>query len=277
MSGPFDNGDVCLLLAPVEATSSLVRGSLFGPEAVARELEGLELFDPELGSGGERPLTIYQSILKESDRRLPGALEVLEREARAQNEAGRFVLLLGGEHTVSIAPLRAIRTRFERLGVVQLDAHGDLRESYDGRKDSHACVMRRAVDDLDVDLVGVGIRSICPEEVDFIAANPSVRHINGRQAATSPAYFTDALASLPEHVYLTIDMDAFDPTVAPGVGTPEPGGINWHQATDVIDILAKHKTIVGADVVELAPPVERDRTVRLAARVALRVLLSSQR
>lgn len=263
----------CVLVAPVEATSSFLRGSLRGPEAVESELRGLEHFDAELGDVCGHFPTIHSVVLPAENRRIPDALGAIEAETARQLEEGRFVLMLGGEHTVSLGPLRALQGRVPEFGIVQLDAHGDLRESYEGRRISHACVMRRAVEELGVALLGLGIRSICQEEAEFIEGNSRISHLNGRQATDAPERFGELLDTLPEHVYLTIDMDVFDPTVAPGVGTPEAGGLDWHHVSAFIDLIAQRKKIVGADIVELAPTVERERTVRLAARVALRVLL----
>ncbi len=265
--------DACILVAPVEATSSFLRGSVRGPEEISRELDLIEAFDPELGPARSISRTKY--ILPEVDRDLPGALDALAREADRWLRREVFVLTLGGEHTITFGPLAAVVERYGEVGLIQLDAHGDLRDCYEGRSVSHACVMRRVVSEHHVPLLGLGIRSVCEEEAVFLARHSTVTHLSSRVVISNREAVIDAIEQLPAEVYLSIDMDVFDPSVAPGVGTPEAGGLRWYDVADVIDIVASRRRIVAADVVELVPAVERDRTVRLAARVALRVLQRS--
>lgn len=270
MSGAANVG---VIVAPVEVTSSFLRGSFHGPREVAAELRRLEPFDPEVGFGPGLA-DIPQRVIGERGFLLTEALAELEAITGRWLDQGRFVLTLGGEHTVSLGPLRAVVARHGQVGVVQLDAHGDLRDTFEERIMSHACVMRRAVDDLGVSLLGLGIRSICPEEAAFVSSRPEVTHFGTRQLDDDQALI-GAIEALPSRVYLTVDIDSFDPTVAPGVGTPEPGGLTWGQTARVIDMICARRRLVAADVVELAPTIERPRTVRLAVRVALRVLLRS--
>jgi agmatinase len=263
-----------LLLAPVEDTSSFLRGSALGPEAVALELEQLETFDPDVGCALPAETIANQVCLSPADRHLPGAIEVLADQARSLMAQGFFLLTLGGEHTITLGPLEAAVERWPEVGVIQLDAHGDLRQSYEGRPWSHACAMRRAVEAFQLPLLGVGIRSVCPEEVELVGQRPRLCHLSPRQLRSNlKATLLQALESMPRQVYLSIDMDVFDPAVAPGVGTPEAGGLDWEQVVQVIDIVTAHREVVAADLVELAPPVESARTVRLAARLAIRLLL----
>ena len=272
---PTDGWRPVLLVAPFEQTSSFMSGSAEGPEAVAEELRRVELFDPDVRQGfgrGEHLETFHVPV---ASRSLSDVLRDLEQLAGRSMSEGRFVLMLGGEHTVTLGPLRAAIARWGSVGVVQLDAHGDLRDSYEGRKTSHACAMRRALD-LGVSLLGLGIRSTCQEEVDLAAWSPRIVHRTPRQLRDASCKLGSALDHLPECVYLTVDMDVFDPAVAPGVGTPEAGGLDWHQVTSLVDEVAMRRRIVAADVIELAPRVERERTVRLAARVAVRALLRSR-
>lgn len=272
-STPFVS--LCLLEAPVEATSSFQRGSVLGPPAVADELERIDRFDADVGRGLTDSTRLHRATLSASERSFDCALPALESQARLWSDRDAFVLTLGGEHTVTLGPLRAAASRWGRLGLVQLDAHGDLRDTYEGESVSHACVMRRAIDELDVRLLGIGIRSLCEEEAELAASNPGIDHVHPRHIDDGLSPIVDLVEALPPLVYLTIDMDVFDPAVAPGVGTPEPGGLSWFQVSELIDLIASRRRIIGADLVELAPTIERDRTVRLAARVALRVLLRS--
>jgi len=246
-----------------------------GAAAVAAELGELEPFDSEVGRGIHPSLERHHVCIAEVDCSYPRAVDALEREARHWSDRGAFVFTLGGEHTVSLGPLKAAARRWGELGIVQLDAHGDLRDEYEGLSMSHACVMRRAVSEIDCHLLGIGIRSLCPEEASLVASSSRITHLRPRALQSSLEPVRAALEGLPRDVYLTIDMDAYDPTAAPGVGTPEPGGLEWYQVADIIDLVAATHRIIGADLVELAPTIERARTVRLAARTAIRVLLRS--
>jgi agmatinase len=272
---PARFAQACLLMAPIEDSSSFLWGSGAGPEAVADELARIDHFDADLGRGLAASFPIHRAGVRRRHHDLPGALRELTEETAAWLERDAFVLTLGGEHTVTLGPLEAVVGRYGPVGLVQLDAHGDLRGSYEGDRYSHACAMRHAVEDLGVRLVGLGVRSMCQEEAELASSRDDIAHLWPRQIVADPGAVARALDALPPLVYLTIDMDVFDPTVCPGVGTPEAGGLRWEHVAAIVDSVAATRRIVGADVVELAPSVERDRSVRLAARVALRVLLQS--
>jgi agmatinase len=166
-------------------------------------------------------------------------------------EQGAVPLLLGGEHTVTLGAVQAFRAAERPFGVVQFDAHADLRDTYEGTPYSHACVMRR-VAELGVPIVQVGVRSCSPAERAFrdVAGLPHLDaaeiHANGVRDLPIPESF-------PADVYVTFDIDAFDASLMPATGTPEPGGLFWHQAVPMLRSLARRRRIVGADVVELAP------------------------
>ncbi len=270
----YNGREIALVLAPSEESSSFLRGSFLGPAALAAELRDIEPFDPDVGLGLGSRLHFHVEELSEDARELPAALEALERLAGEALSHGRFPLTLGAEHTITLGPLRAALARFGQVGLVQLDAHGDLRDCFEGRLVGHACVMRRALD-LGVPVLGLGIRSKCQEEAELVAGTAPVRNLSPREIRRSWDEVGRAIESLPAKVYLTLDMDVFDPTVAPGVGTPEAGGLTWPEVARLIDEVASRREIVAADLVELAPSVERDRTLRVAARALVRVLLRS--
>jgi agmatinase len=262
-----------LIIAPVEATSSFLRGSLLGPDAVVAELGAIELSDPDVGMT-EPALGPVSEVRVPSGQSLAESVRLVEEEAERQLDLGRFPFTLGGEHTVTLGPLAAVARRWPGVGVVQLDAHADLRDEYEGERLSHACVMRRAVSDLGLTVLGLGIRSMSAEEGAFVAVERRVSHLGPREIRVEGA-LEAALRALPERIYLTVDMDVFDPAAAPGVGTPEAGGLTWPEVSAVIDRVAAARSVVAADLVEFAPTVERPRTARLAARVVVRVLLRS--
>jgi agmatinase len=175
-----------------------------------------------------------------------------------------FPLSLGGEHTVSLGPIRAARARGE-LGVIQLDAHADLRDSYEGNPLSHACVMRRVLD-LGCATLGVGVRSMSEGEARFIRER-GLDVVGARQVIAGNEWWA-LLDKLPERIYLSVDVDFFDPVDVPATGTPEPGGPSWEQAVAFLAHLFSKKDVVAADIVELMPCKDDDASVRLAARLA---------
>lgn len=255
-----------IISLPYETTTSFLRGTKWGPDAILNELQIMDDFDFALA---KEPLRgIKRKIVRAHDDLLlsPEIQTSIARRATLDILAqGGFPLSLGGEHTVSLGPIRAALEGGE-LGVVQIDAHADLRDSYEGSRYSHACVMRRALD-LGCKIMGVGIRTMCAEEAAVVAKNPKVLQVDGRRAARSKTWY-ELLDQMPERIYLTIDMDGFDPQEVPGVGTPEPGGPNWYNVTDFIYHLMKTKTVVAADIVELMPTVPFRASTRLAARLS---------
>ncbi len=254
-----------IISLPYETTTSFLRGTRWGPDAILNELQIMDDFDFLLG---KEPLrNIKRKIIRAHDEHLVRPEVQIDIARRATLDIlaqGGFPLSLGGEHTVSLGPIRACLERGE-LGVVQIDAHADLRNSYEGSRYSHACVMRRARD-LGCKVMGVGIRTMCAEEAAVVARDPNVFQVDGRRAAQSRDWYA-LLDKMPQRVYLTIDMDGFDPQEVPSVGTPEPGGPTWYHVIDFIFHLMKTKTVVGADIVELMPTVPFRASTRLAARL----------
>lgn len=234
---------------PWEATVSYGGGTAAGPEAILAASQQLELFDGEACPGA-------QGIFTHSPVDCAGpAEEVLKRVAAATHLAldlNAVPVLLGGEHSLTYGPLLALRERFGRFGVIQFDAHADLRDSYEGSRWSHACVMRRAVADLDLPLVQIGNRLLCLEERE-------ARERYGVTAWDAPHLYhhgpPDILmpADFPKQVFVTFDVDGLDPSVIPDTGTPVPGGLGWYQALDLAGRALAGRRLLGFDVVELAP------------------------
>lgn len=234
---------------PYEATVSYGGGTAAGPEAILAASDQLELFDGE-SCPGERGIFTHPPV----DCSGP-AERVLERVAAATRRAldlNGLPVLLGGEHSLTYGPLAALRERCGRFGVVQFDAHADLRDSYEGSPWSHACVMRRAVADLDLPLVQIGNRLLCLEEKEarqryaVTAWDAPFLCRHGLPEALMPVDF-------PEQVFLTFDVDGLDPSVIPDTGTPVPGGLGWYQALDLAARALAGRRLLGFDVVELAP------------------------
>ncbi len=247
---------------PLEETVSYGGGTRGGPEAIIEASKQVELFDRVLG--GEPALDYGIHTLPALDA--AGDIEeVLARVQAAVAEivaAGKLPVVLGGEHTVTIGPVRAIAAAraggAAPLAVVQIDAHADLREGFHGSPYSHACVMRRLVEETGCELYQVGIRSLSAEEDAFIREHPStIRTFFAEDihADVAGAWLGELAGRLEgRRVYLTIDVDGLDPSVVPATGTPEPGGLSWRQALALLDtVTGAAGSMVGIDCVELAP------------------------
>ncbi|RMF75883.1 MAG: agmatinase, partial [Planctomycetota bacterium] len=227
-----------VLPIPYDATTSYATGTREGPRAIIAASQQVELYDADLRRESHR-CGIATLAPIEPDARGPAEMnERIFRAARRVVRDGKFLLALGGEHSVTSALVRAALTRHKRLSVLQIDAHADLRDSYQGSPYSHACVMRR-VHDLGVPAVGVGIRSYCSEEARFIRKHD--KPLFSARDCREENWIDAALEPLTDTVYVTIDIDGFDPAYAPGTGTPEPGGLDWFQVCDLLSALTRSK------------------------------------
>ena len=245
-----------VIVLPVlyEATVSYLGGARNGPQAILDASRAVELYDHveddepyDIGVATHPALALTNAG--------PEAALAQLRAAYARVAApGKFVVMLGGEHSISSPPILEWADRLgkqhRKLSVLQLDAHGDLREEWEGTRWSHACVMRRVVDR--VKLVQVGIRAIAIEERAVIRKQ-KVTTIFAEELEGSEGWIDRVLAALGEDVYITIDVDYFDPSLVPATGTPEPGGGTWYPALRLLERVFAERNVVAADVVELAP------------------------
>jgi len=174
----------------------------------------------------------------------------VEREIARHLDAGKFCVMLGGEHSLTPGAVAAHKAKYDNLTVLQFDAHADMRNSYQGSKHSHATAMRRVREFCPA--VSVGIRSASNACIKAIT-NDKLPIFWARDIVGRSDWHEAAIAPLSDHVYLTIDLDGFDPSIMPSVGTPEPGGLLWYETLDFLGKVAAQKTIVGFDVVELMP------------------------
>ncbi len=177
----------------------------------------------------------------------------IEKEVEAVADKKGIPVVLGGEHTVSLAPIRTLhRNCLQPIGIIQLDAHADLRASFEGSRFSHACVMRRAVEECGCRLFQFGVRALCREEVDYRRMH-GVHHLDARAiASTNLAEFV-LPPDFPQNIYLTLDVDGLDPSVIGATGTPVPGGPGWYQTLTFLERAITGRTVLGFDLVELAP------------------------
>ena len=272
----FDDAGIVILPVPYEATVSYMGGTRFGPRRLLEASRYIELYDHELDA---EPHTIGVHTLPELHLSGAGperALAELREAFDALVAADKLVIMLGGEHSISAPPIEAHAQRLggRRLSVLQLDAHGDLRAEYEGTPFSHACVMYR-VHQL-VDLVPVGIRAITAEERQLLRAR-KIPVIFGHELDAQGAWIDRALAALGPDVYITIDIDFFDPSVVPATGTPEPGGGTWYPTLRLLERVFTERRVVGVDVVELAPIPGVVAPDFLAAKLVYKLVAYQQR
>lgn len=237
----------------LEASVSYGSGTGKGPAAILKASHQLELFDEEFwcepykeyGIACLRPPKIKDGV--------PAALEQLAEITSAVLDAGKFAFVLGGEHSVTAGAIRPFAKKYRDLVVLQLDAHADLRDGYQGERYSHASAMRRVLDHENISLVQVGIRGLCQEEADFFEANRHRinMHLGLDQARWDIEKIVAPLKGRP--VYVSVDIDALDSAVMPATGTPVPGGLSYLLALSVLRRASEVSTIVGADLVEFAP------------------------
>jgi agmatinase len=247
----LEKSPVLVLPVPFERTVSYGVGTRNGPAAVLEASHYVELYDDELDEDVHR-IGIHTLPAWLPERMDPTAcVEELTGTVGDLLGRPRFILTVGGEHSISSGPIRAYQKRHPQMSILHFDAHGDLRDEYEGEKHSHACAARRFLE-LGLPAVHVGIRSISREEVEF-ARKSDLLIVSNREMHRSDAWMERALARLTGEVYVTFDVDFFDGSLVPGTGTPEPGGGTYDQALTILRRVATERRIIGADVVEHAP------------------------
>jgi agmatinase len=258
-----------ILPVPYDRTATYGRGAAGGPAALVAASCNMELYDEEMGAD-TYTLGIHTAP-PICDNEVPPE-EMVQRVEEAVGQyldRGKMVVTVGGEHSITAGAVAAYHRRNPRLTVVQLDAHADLRDSYEGSKNNHACVMRR-VREL-CPFLAVGIRSLSREEADYLSVHPAPM-ISGERVAGGRDWIPGALESAGSEVYVTVDLDYFDPALLPGTGTPEPGGGDWYTALAFLRALSRHSRIVGFDIMELAPIPGQPASDFLAAKLLYRML-----
>lgn len=257
---------IVVLPIPYDGTSTWVKGSDKGPEALLEASANMELYDIETDSEVYMQGIYTASAVTENSS--PEAMvEVAEKVSLEYLKKGKFLVTVGGEHSISIGPIQAHAKHFKNLSVIQIDAHTDLRDSYEGSKNNHACVMARAQDLCPI--VQVGIRSMDSGEKDRL--DPE-RVFWAHKIVHCEEWMDQAINLLTENVYLTIDLDGFDPSILPSTGTPEPGGLQWYPTLKFLKKLVERKNLVGFDVVELCPNESERSSDFLAAKLIYKIL-----
>jgi len=266
----FETAKVGVIQAPLESTTSFQHGTRNGPQAVLRASEQVELYDIESGLDFSQVGVTTLSAPNFDGLDNPSALRLIEADVRRVVERGMWPITLGGEHTVSYSPIKVLKEKYPDLCVLQIDAHADMRETYEGSPFSHACVMKR-VSDMGIRVIGVGIRNYSQDEAELIQAGRKYVAFHGHELVNEldPAKICRELGA---NVYVTIDIDGFDPTEAPGTGTPEPGGLRWYPVISLMKRLFRDHNVVGVDINEVMPIEGDARTEFLAAKLAYKLI-----
>ena len=264
---------VVVLPVPFERTTSYGKGTGNGPAGLLRASQSMELYDDELGCEPcEIGIATAPPFHPEAFD-MEEAMAELDAECHRWMEAGKFLVTLGGEHSLTIAPVRAAHRVFGEIGIVQFDAHADLREEFEGTPYSHASVMRRVFDE-GIPSLPIGIRSLSAPEAELIERH-KIPVLWGRElepAAALEKRFDTLLKRLPKKIYLTFDIDYFDPAIVPATGTPEPGGGSWYPTLRLLRKLFATKDVVAMDIVELAPIGSHPSSDFVAAKLAYKCI-----
>lgn len=248
----YASAKVVVLPVPLERSTSYLQGTAAGPAAIIAASYNVELYDLQLDDAPYRyGIHTVPPLQFSDDLPINAAINQIEQATTAILEDNKFPVILGGEHTLSYPVFCALNKYHPNLSVLHLDAHTDLRDQYLDDPFSHACVMRR-IRERSKDIVSIGIRSVSPEEIDYIKQERPVIFYD-HQIRTAPLPIEQILSALSENVFITFDLDAISPAELPSVGTPEPGGLSWYQVADLFEAVFANKNVVGFDVVELKP------------------------
>ena len=261
-----EKSKIVLIPVPYDGTSSWKKGADKGPKAFLEASENMELYDIETDSEVyKQGIYLSQPVTESSS---PEAMvEAVTEKVKSYLNRNKFVTLFGGEHSISIGAIRAFSRHYENLTIVQIDAHADLRESYEGSKCNHACALYEA--NQTTNLIQVGIRSMDQSEKSVMNFdNVFFAH----EIESDDYWIEQAVERMTDTVYITIDLDGFDPSLFPATGTPEPGGLFWYETLRFLRDVFKEKNVVGFDLVELCPSPALYASDFLAAKLYYKML-----
>ncbi|MCJ7777497.1 MAG: agmatinase [Sedimentisphaerales bacterium] len=261
-----ENAGIVIIPVAYDGTSTWLKGADKGPSAIIEASANMELYDIETDS------EVYKKGIF-TEEEIGGEISTAEMISTVTEtvkyylERGKFTVVTGGEHSVSIGSIKAHSERYENLTILQLDAHSDLREEYNGSKYNHACVMAR-VKEL-CPIVQVGIRSMDYSEKKSL--DPS-KTFFAKEIYNNTDWIGKVISRLSDNVYITIDLDVFDPSIMPSTGTPEPGGLLWYDVLTLLKAVCEKKNVVGFDVVELCPDDSNKAPDFMAAKLIYKLL-----
>jgi agmatinase len=262
----LDKSSIVLIPVPYDGTSTWQKGADKGPQAFLEASRNMELYDIETDSEVyHHGVHLVDPVTENSS---PEAMvEAVHAITKKYIKKNKFVTLFGGEHSVSIGSIRAFNEMYESLSVLQIDAHADLRKEYDGSTCNHACAVYEASQN--TNLVQVGIRSMDSVE---LGVNEEEKTFFAQDMAKDDYWAENATEALTDNVFITIDLDAFDPSICPSTGTPEPGGLLWYETLDFLKRVFEEKNVVGFDIVELCPNPDEKSSDFLAAKLYYKML-----
>ncbi|MGH9947338.1 MAG: agmatinase [Pyrinomonadaceae bacterium] len=267
----FESSKILIWPVSYEGTVSYGSGTAAGAMAIVDASRNMELYEEETDSEVYRLgiHTLEEFVPRDTPEKMMSDLYDRTKELL---ESGKFICMLGGEHSVSAPIIKAHSEKYKNLSVLQIDAHADLRDTYDGTPHSHASIMARVVKDMRIPSVQVGIRSISGDEARSLKDGLPTKIFWARDIVGRTDWIDEAVDSLSDEVYLTIDIDGLDPSIVPTTGTPEPGGLGWYETLELIRRIADKKTIVGMDLVEYSYFENYDSPAFLCAKLVYKSL-----
>ncbi len=248
----FDDSKFVIIPVPYDATSTYKKGASKGADAIIDASYNLELYDNELDIMTDAGTihTMSPLVVENTPEEM---IESVRQSCRNALHSDKIPIVIGGEHSVALGAVKAYADRYNDLTVLHLDAHADLREEYDNERLSHACVMKRVAEQ-GIRVVSVGIRSVGPEEREPVQENQAnIFYAKEIVEDNEISWIQEVIERLGENVYITIDLDCFDPSVMPSTGTPEPGGLGWYQVIGLLTAVCEERNVVGFDCCELMP------------------------
>jgi len=261
-----ENSKIVLIPVPFDGTSTWQKGADKGPEAFLHASENMELYDIETETEVyKHGIFLAEPILENSSAE--AMVTAVYKRTKDYILRNKFVTIFGGEHSISIGTIRAFNDCFEDLSVLHIDAHADLRKSYEGSVYNHACAVHEASQT--TNLVQVGIRSMDISETDYM---DDEKTFFAHEMASDEYWMDNALDALGENVFITLDLDALDPSIMPATGTPEPGGMLWYETLEFLRKVFSERNVVGFDIVELCPKKDDKSSDFLAAKLYYKML-----
>jgi agmatinase len=262
----YQESEIIIVPVPYDETSTWMKGADKGPDAILEASVNLEFYDIETSS--EVHLTGINTIAPVLEKETPEKLvkAVYDKTLSLLTDK-KFPVIIGGNHTVSIGAIKAFSEYFEDITILQLDAHADLRQIYEGSGCNHACVMARACEYAPI--VQVGIRSMSAEELPFVERD---RVFYSHELFYKKSLYNKAIDKLSRNVYITVDLDVFDPSLMPSTGTPEPGGPEYYELMHFMRDVIKSRNVVGFDIVELCPSATNKSPDFIAAKIIYQLL-----
>lgn len=268
----YDKSKVVIQSLPYEYTSSYLAGSAKGPKAILKASQYVECYDEELDQETYLKTGIATLPTLEFGEKIDSeAIALIEQQTDKLLEDKKFVVSLGAEHTVTYGIVRAFARKYDNLTILQLDAHSDLRYSYQNNLYSHASVMAR-INEMGLTICQAGIRAQSIEEAKLIKASENIHTFYAHQIRSNPLWIQELVDAMGNNVYITIDADGFDPSIMPAVGTAEPNGLLWNETLQLLRKVCAERKVVGFDIVECAPMEGNIISEYTLAKLAYRLL-----